>query len=187
MPPEMTAEHQLPESAYEELAMVDAAIAGENRAYLDAEAEASRMAPVRTRMAEGERDPADPFDLGQGQAQRSVPVRFGQEIQALPRRQLRRGGSAPLFDQPPPVAYLMAMSSSLPILYSFRRCPYAMRARLALLASGQRCQLREIVLRDKAAAFLAASPKGNGAGPAPGWRNGYRGEPRHHAVGAQGP
>ena len=52
------------------------------------------------------------------------------------------------------------MSCDLPILYSFRRCPYAMRARLALLASGRRCQLREIVLRDKAAAFLAASPKG---------------------------
>ena len=57
-------------------------------------------------------------------------------------------------------AYLIVMSSDLPILYSFRRCPYAMRARLALRASGQRCQLREIVLRDKAQAFLEASPKG---------------------------
>ena len=54
----------------------------------------------------------------------------------------------------------MAMSGKLPTLYSFRRCPYAMRARLALHASGQRCELREIVLRDKASAFLAASPKG---------------------------
>ncbi len=45
-------------------------------------------------------------------------------------------------------------------LYSFRRCPYAMRARLALLASGARFELREIVLRDKPAAMLAASPKG---------------------------
>ena len=47
-----------------------------------------------------------------------------------------------------------------PVLYSFRRCPYAMRARMALLASGQQCELREVVLRDKPAALLAASPKG---------------------------
>jgi glutathione S-transferase len=49
---------------------------------------------------------------------------------------------------------------NLPILYSFRRCPYAMRARLALLASGITCELREVVLRDKPAGLLAASPKG---------------------------
>ncbi|MDM0111030.1 glutathione S-transferase [Variovorax sp. J22R133] len=47
-----------------------------------------------------------------------------------------------------------------PVLYSFRRCPYAMRARFALLARGQRCELREVVLRDKPAELLAASPKG---------------------------
>ncbi len=47
----------------------------------------------------------------------------------------------------------------LPILYSFRRCPYAMRARLAIAAAGVECELREIVLRDKAAEFLALSPK----------------------------
>lgn len=47
-----------------------------------------------------------------------------------------------------------------PVLYSFRRCPYAMRARLAIAASGIRCELREIVLRDKPAAMLQASPKG---------------------------
>jgi glutathione S-transferase len=47
-----------------------------------------------------------------------------------------------------------------PILYSFRRCPYAMRARLAIAASGQRCELREVVLRDKPAELLAVSPKG---------------------------
>ncbi|MGI9388185.1 MAG: glutathione S-transferase [Methyloligellaceae bacterium] len=46
-----------------------------------------------------------------------------------------------------------------PILYSFRRCPYAMRARLAIAASGIGCDLREIVLRDKAPEFLEASPK----------------------------
>lgn len=47
-----------------------------------------------------------------------------------------------------------------PVLYSFRRCPYAMRARLALLASGQVCELREVVLAHKPAALLAVSPKG---------------------------
>lgn len=47
-----------------------------------------------------------------------------------------------------------------PILYSFRRCPYAMRARLALLSAGIETELREILLRDKAAEFLETSPKG---------------------------
>ncbi|MEJ6397403.1 glutathione S-transferase [Yoonia sp. 208BN28-4] len=47
-----------------------------------------------------------------------------------------------------------------PILYSFRRCPYAMRARLAIASAGLVPEHREIVLRDKAPAFLAASPKG---------------------------
>lgn len=47
-----------------------------------------------------------------------------------------------------------------PVLWSFRRCPYAIRTRLALRASGQRVTLREIALRDKPAAFLAASPTG---------------------------
>ena len=51
-------------------------------------------------------------------------------------------------------------TDTLPVLYSFRRCPYAMRARLALAASGQPCELREVVLRDKPADMLAASPKG---------------------------
>ena len=47
----------------------------------------------------------------------------------------------------------------LPVLYSFRRCPYAMRARLAIAASGLRCELREVVLRSKPADLLAASSK----------------------------
>jgi glutathione S-transferase len=46
------------------------------------------------------------------------------------------------------------------LLYSFRRCPYAMRARMALLVSGVRVELREVALRDKPAEMLAASPKG---------------------------
>lgn len=47
-----------------------------------------------------------------------------------------------------------------PILYSFRRCPYAMRGRMALIASGVAYEHREILLCDKPAAMLAASPKG---------------------------
>lgn len=47
-----------------------------------------------------------------------------------------------------------------PILYSFRRCPYAMRARLAIQSAGITVELREILLRDKAPEFLATSPKG---------------------------
>ena len=47
----------------------------------------------------------------------------------------------------------------LPILYSFRRCPYAMRARMALQVSGQPVRLREILRRDKPAEMLEASPK----------------------------
>ena len=47
----------------------------------------------------------------------------------------------------------------LPILYSFRRCPYAMRARLALAASGTVSALREVVLAHKPPALLETSPK----------------------------
>lgn len=47
-----------------------------------------------------------------------------------------------------------------PILYSFRRCPYAMRARMALSVSGQVCALREVLLRDKPDEMIAASSKG---------------------------
>lgn len=54
----------------------------------------------------------------------------------------------------------MHVSAALPVLYSFRRCPYAMRARLALAVSGMRCELREVELRGKPAAMLQASPKG---------------------------
>ena len=54
----------------------------------------------------------------------------------------------------------MVALPSVPVIYSFRRCPYAMRARLALLASEQICEHREILLRDKPATMLALSPKG---------------------------
>lgn len=49
---------------------------------------------------------------------------------------------------------------SPPVLYSFRRCPYAMRARMAIKAAGLEVELREVVLRDKPQAMLEVSPKG---------------------------
>ncbi len=51
-------------------------------------------------------------------------------------------------------------NTPLAILYSFRRCPYAIRARLAIAYSKQRVELREVVLKDKPEAMLAISPKG---------------------------
>lgn len=50
-------------------------------------------------------------------------------------------------------------TATLPILYSFRRCPYAIRARLAIKVSGTAVVLREVALRNKPAALIAASPK----------------------------
>ena len=52
------------------------------------------------------------------------------------------------------------MQAPCPVLYSFRRCPYAMRARLALQISGQVCEMREVVLARKPEALLQASAKG---------------------------
>ena len=49
---------------------------------------------------------------------------------------------------------------NLPVLYSFRRCPYAMRARMALWVVGVTVELREVKLAAKPSALLAASPKG---------------------------
>jgi len=47
----------------------------------------------------------------------------------------------------------------LPILYSFRRCPYAMRARLAIAYSGIQVELREVELKNKPTELLEISPK----------------------------
>ena len=47
----------------------------------------------------------------------------------------------------------------VPVLYSFRRCPYAIRARLALRVSGIQIALREVILSDKPVALLACSAK----------------------------
>ena len=49
---------------------------------------------------------------------------------------------------------------SYPCLYSFRRCPYAMRARLGILFAQQQVDLREVVLKNKPPQMLAISPKG---------------------------
>ena len=52
----------------------------------------------------------------------------------------------------------MNQTSPLPILWSFRRCPYAMRARLAIAAAGIAVELREILLpKPKAAAAAEAA------------------------------
>ena len=50
--------------------------------------------------------------------------------------------------------------SKLPILYSFRRCPYAMRARMALWVAGIVVELREVKLAAKPPELITASPKG---------------------------
>ena len=54
----------------------------------------------------------------------------------------------------------MQNNSARPILYSFGRCPYAMRARLAIDAAGIEVETREILLKDKPKEMLAASAKG---------------------------
>ena len=46
------------------------------------------------------------------------------------------------------------------VLYSFRRCPYAMRARMALRYSGVPLSIVEVSLKAKPAEMLASSPKG---------------------------
>lgn len=53
----------------------------------------------------------------------------------------------------------MTNTAALPVLYSFRRCPYAMRARMALAQAGQVVHLREVALRAKPQALLAVSPE----------------------------
>ena len=52
------------------------------------------------------------------------------------------------------------MEKEFPILYSFRRCPYAIRARWALLSSNVKVELREVILKDKPDEFLKLSNSG---------------------------
>ena len=48
----------------------------------------------------------------------------------------------------------------LPILYSFRRCPYAMRARMSIVRSGFQVEHREVLLRNRPTHMMKISPKG---------------------------
>lgn len=52
------------------------------------------------------------------------------------------------------------MAASFPVLYSFRRCPYAMRARLALYSAKIFHEHREVDLKHKSPEMLELSPKG---------------------------
>ena len=54
----------------------------------------------------------------------------------------------------------MFATSHLPVLYSYRRCPYAMRARMALKYADISVEIREISLKEKPVEMLMASPKG---------------------------
>lgn len=54
----------------------------------------------------------------------------------------------------------LTTDNSYPVLYSFRRCPYAMRARLAIVTAQITVELREIDLSNKPEALLLVSPKG---------------------------
>ena len=53
-----------------------------------------------------------------------------------------------------------ASNMNLPILYSFRRCPYAMRARMSIVRSGFEVEHREVFLRDRPIQMMEISPKG---------------------------
>ncbi|OWQ84362.1 glutathione S-transferase [Roseateles aquatilis] len=61
--------------------------------------------------------------------------------------------------KPTPHTPLSPAIPQLPRLYTFRRCPYAMRARMALLQAGRVFEAVEVSLRDKPASLLALSPK----------------------------
>tara|TARA_B100001113_G_C20940881_1_gene548673 strand:+ start:100 stop:699 length:600 start_codon:yes stop_codon:yes gene_type:complete len=50
--------------------------------------------------------------------------------------------------------------SKIPILYSFRRCPYAMRARMSILRSSFEYEHREVILRERPDHMMKISPKG---------------------------
>lgn len=51
------------------------------------------------------------------------------------------------------------MNPNIPVLYSFRRCPYAMRARMAVKKAEINIELREVLLRNKPPQLLAISAK----------------------------
>jgi UPF0176 protein len=92
------------------------------------------------------------------EAQKCAFAERQKQIELAQARRQRHMGAVYNRKQPP--LPLMEQKNDHPILYSFRRCPFAMRSRLALAVSGQVCELREVVLRDKPQALLDASPKG---------------------------
>ena len=51
-------------------------------------------------------------------------------------------------------------TEQLPILYSFRRCPYAIRARMSIVRKGFKVEHREVILRDRPEHMMQISPKG---------------------------
>ena len=51
------------------------------------------------------------------------------------------------------------MNPNIPVLYSFRRCPYAMRARMAIKKAEINIELREVLLRNKPPQLLTISAK----------------------------
>lgn len=53
-----------------------------------------------------------------------------------------------------------SIAKTLPILYSLRNCPYAMRARIAIFKAKQQVALREVVLSNKPEEMITASSKG---------------------------
>ena len=52
------------------------------------------------------------------------------------------------------------MAQQPPILYSFRRCPYAMRARMSIVRTGYEVEHREVILRYRPEHMMEISPKG---------------------------
>lgn len=60
-----------------------------------------------------------------------------------------------------PVAITVEMTrDTMPLLYSFRRCPYAIRARMAIWSAGIHVQLEEVSLKNKPQSMLQLSSKG---------------------------
>ena len=58
------------------------------------------------------------------------------------------------------VRQLDKLGQEKPLLFSYRRCPYAMRARMALLSCGIDFDIFEISLKDKPKQMIEISPKG---------------------------
>ena len=52
------------------------------------------------------------------------------------------------------------LPEKLPVLYSFRRCPYAIRARMAIVRTEHKCEHREVILRYRPEHMMEISPKG---------------------------